>query len=306
MPVIILPFLPLNQLKERCQYLVIMLMALAACTLSSIERRRRECKSVCVCMGAAALQLVCLSAPSMFSALCVSGLMGQDMSAEKETDTGLAQRHGPTPTPECWTDPASDDHEMTEWVKIDSATRICMPMVTGFSRFKLCLLSTWGGKQTGYERANHDFYKTSQRNSLSCEILLTRKQFQLSWTRSLNNKSKSHWSLAESWTKASFRTDHKVSAWTESAFSIHSSLCYTAISVLQSCQAWHTLCEDVKEISCWERKVCKCAGTHQLILICIDPEVGLVWTCQQRNTSVWRQDTVHAWILFVEPIPIAF
>lgn len=95
-----------------------------------------------MCMGAVALQLVCLSAPSMLSALCVSELMGQDMSAEKETDTGLAQRHVPTPLPEYRTDPASDDHEMTEWVKIDFVTRICMPMVTGFYRFELCLLST--------------------------------------------------------------------------------------------------------------------------------------------------------------------
>lgn len=52
--------------------------------------------SVCACMGAVGLQLVCLSAPSMLSALRVSRLMGQDMSAEKETDTGLAQRHVPT------------------------------------------------------------------------------------------------------------------------------------------------------------------------------------------------------------------
>lgn len=42
----------------------------------------------------------------------------------------------PNPPPEYWTDPASDDHEMIEWAKTDSGTRICMPMVTGFYRFK--------------------------------------------------------------------------------------------------------------------------------------------------------------------------
>lgn len=55
--------------------------------------------SVCACIGAVALQLVCLSAPSMLSALGVSRLMGWDMSAEKETDTGLAQRHVPKQRP---------------------------------------------------------------------------------------------------------------------------------------------------------------------------------------------------------------
>lgn len=101
-------------------------------------------RSAYACMRAAALQLVCLSAPSMLSALCVSRLMGQDMSAEKERDTGLAQRHVPTPPPTPNTgliQPASDDHEMIEWVKTDSVTRIRMPMVTGFYRFELCLLS---------------------------------------------------------------------------------------------------------------------------------------------------------------------
>lgn len=62
-------------------------------------------------------------------------LMGQDMSAEKETDIGLAQRHVPTPPPEYWADPASEDHQMIEWVKTDFVTRICMPMVIGFYRF---------------------------------------------------------------------------------------------------------------------------------------------------------------------------
>lgn len=100
MPVITLPFLP-PELTQR-EVSISHHYANATSRLHfklNWEAEKGVLGSVCVCMGAVALQLVCLSAPSMLSAPCVSRLMGQDMSAEKKTDTGLAQRHAPTSPP---------------------------------------------------------------------------------------------------------------------------------------------------------------------------------------------------------------